>query len=71
MLAMFWVCFSFVLVLFSCGSCFAFADYEKHCFPCSSSVLVMLVTREFSFFFSFMFWFLFAFLVLFVSIFDN
>ena len=45
MLALFLVRFSFVLVLFYFGCCFAFTDYEKHCFPCNSSVFVVLVTR--------------------------
>ena len=39
MLALFLVCFILLLSCFSCVSCFAFTDYEKHCFPCNSSVL--------------------------------
>ena len=38
MLALFLVCFILLLFCFSFVSCFAFTDYEKHCFPCNSSV---------------------------------
>ena len=38
MLALFLVCFILFLSCFCFVSCFAFTDYEKHCFPCNSSV---------------------------------
>ena len=38
MLALFLVCFILFLSCFRFVSCFAFTDYEKHCFPCNSSV---------------------------------
>ena len=73
MLALFLVCLILLLSCFSFVSCFAFTDYEKHCFPCNSSIFGHAGYKVVIYFFSFMFLVLFVFLfciVLFVSILD-
>ena len=70
-----WLCFWYVLFCY-CLVLVVFLvllsqTMKKHCFPCNSSVLVMLVTRSFYIFFAVScFWSCFFFLVLFVSILD-
>ena len=61
MLALFLVCFILLLSCFSFVSCFAFTDYEKHCFPCNSSVFSHAGYKVVLYFFSFMFLVLFVF----------
>ena len=68
MLVLFLVCFVLFLSCFCFVSCFAFTDYEKHCFLCKSSVFSHVGYKVASYFFQFHAFVLVCFLVLFASI---
>ena len=70
MLALFLVCFILFLSCFCFVSCFAFTDYEKHCFPCNSSVFSHVGYKVVLYFSVSCFGSCLFFLVLFVSILD-